>query len=129
MVMEFPLVGAYMGVVISIIVVLVLWRPKPKTPSTYCPVHGKKLKRGRVKIVYGLGHVYDDYFEAHDNLFPCSNKTTVGGCVITNRSPKFRRVNYCQDCRVAEWDWTERAIQREKKARWKSPQKGTLESE
>jgi hypothetical protein len=90
---------------------------KPKaTSQPRCHVHNQVLQKDWVKILYGrIGHT-KEFIEARQKLFPYSNKVAYGGCVryvakdaktgrIVKRSPDFKQVTYCSECRSAEYLW------------------------
>ena len=80
--------------------------PNAKNPTqTICHVHKEKLKHEWVKVNYGLFYLDENYAQARLSLFPFSNKIWFGGCVMTNHSPQFKKIDYCDKCRSAEWLW------------------------
>lgn len=76
-----------------------------KEGVTHCKVHGTILRKDKVEINYGEVEYEDGYVKAMKRLFPNSNKDVEGGCVITDESPKYAEVLYCQKCRRAEAKW------------------------
>lgn len=73
-----------------------------------CKVHHEKLKRGKVPIHYGLP-VFDPFHEkARAARFPHANSSVLGGCIVSEDSPKEQDVSYCEGCRVAEKKWSEK---------------------
>jgi hypothetical protein len=72
-----------------------------------CEVHGLKLEKDEVEVVYGLLPFDEERMEAHKN-FPHANTWVGGGCVISGDSPERFEVIYCRACRAAEEEWEAR---------------------
>lgn len=77
---------------------------KVAPPRPRCVVHGTVLKQGRVPVVYGLHYRDKDEIAARPRLFPNSNKSVGGGCVV-GRHGASQVVLYCDLCRTAETAW------------------------
>lgn len=74
-------------------------------PPPWCPIHETDLLEGTASIAYGLIMLPEGYFEARDRLFPLANATFMGGCIVSDDSPREETVKYCPDCRHAEELW------------------------
>ena len=72
-----------------------------------CKVHGFKLEKDKVNIVYGLMISDPEGYEAAKS-FPHANRRVEGGCEVSDDSPKFAEVLYCRACRAAEDDWKQK---------------------
>jgi TonB family protein len=72
---------------------------------TRCKVHDRLLRKDKVRIVYGLIGFVDRYLENREKFFPNSNTIAFGGCVVSEESPSYAEVAYCQVCRKAEAQW------------------------
>jgi len=83
-----------------------------------CPVHQEVMKVDLVPIHYGYPGIYvgdessresrrlserEAFWEAQQKLFPESNWSVGGGCVV--HSEKKTEVYYCRACREAELAW------------------------
>ena len=72
-----------------------------------CLVHKEPLRRGLVRIQYGLIRPeYDSpkgYREACQNEFPRARDFYGGGCVVGEK--KWVRISYCPPCRSAKASW------------------------
>ena len=77
----------------------------PDADNLSCELHGVKLERDKVRIIYGLPMFNPEYDEAERTLFPRAQTTWGGGCVITEESPEFAEVLYCPACRAAKQQW------------------------
>lgn len=78
--------------------------------SSICSVHGTKMKKRSVPILYGLpSREVMKEREAALALYPNAPKFVLGGCVV--RWKRRARVYYCEDCAATR----ERAKQVEEK--------------
>lgn len=74
--------------------------------KTKCEVHKTKLQTENVKIAYGLMGFMPGFLEAQRRTFPNANSVVMGGCVISDDSPKLQTVKFCPSCRVAQKKWS-----------------------
>jgi hypothetical protein len=86
------------------------------TSKSYCQLHGTRLLRDRVEIIYGLVEFKAGYEKAEKN-FPNANVEAFGGCLIEKEvcngleiqlSPKYAEVLYCRKCRRAHARWIQK---------------------
>jgi hypothetical protein len=77
---------------------------KEKRPVK-CAVHQVVLQHGSARIVYGLVRYSPDRIEAERELFPHSNRVSLGGCTVRPDAPRTREVTFCPKCRAAEEVW------------------------
>jgi len=74
-----------------------------KPSNAKCPIHGETLLPDKVPIQYGLILPTDEYMGALENIFPNSNQSIYGGCMVEKR--EFGYVLFCSSCREAENRW------------------------
>jgi TonB family protein len=79
----------------------------PEDEGKTCELHGFKLERDKIRIVYGLLAFDAGHAEAQKTLFPHSNSWHAGGCEYGTESPKFAVVLHCRACRAVEEKWRE----------------------
>ena len=72
---------------------------------TTCPVHEVVLQEETLRIAFGTMHHDLEALHAQMALFPYANTEATGGCIVTDRSPWWARVQYCTSCRQAEQAW------------------------
>lgn len=73
-----------------------------------CPIHHVVLKKEKLPIIYGEAVLPCESFSrwrAASKYFPYANSAVYGGCVITDDSPKYKEVLYCEKCREVEKNW------------------------
>lgn len=69
-----------------------------------CEVHGDRLQKAVVPIVYGrAGAPFPFATEKRD--FPHANSRAYGGCIVSEDSPGSQAVKFCPACRAAEKRW------------------------
>jgi len=100
------------------------------TEKPQCPIHHRVLQKDRVRIRYGLFQLPPEEVNAHQTIFPHSHKVEFGGCVQTTRvdasgrvigkSPDFKGVMFCVDCRTAETLWRKDPAETTKRAQAES---------
>lgn len=80
--------------------------PVPSVEQT-CPVHGDRLQRENVRVVYGYvpREFSSEYREAKRDLFPYADMYCWGGCDEGDADPLFKQVLYCPECRKAYEAW------------------------
>ncbi len=74
--------------------------------KTICEVHKTKLGTEDVKIAHGLMGFVPGYWEAQKRTFPNANSVVMGGCMVSEDSPKLQSVKFCAQCRVAQKNWS-----------------------
>lgn len=70
---------------------------------TVCPLHKATMKRRLVPVSYG--YPMGEFMEAAERDFPHA-AFTLGGCVMSNNSPKDEPAYACVTCEVAYQAWT-----------------------
>jgi hypothetical protein len=81
--------------------------------AAICPQHKVRMKRTDIEISYGLPS--QEFFEASKE-FMGNPGFTLGGCVVTNHSPKTERGYVCAEC-VAAYNRWEQKMEAEREAR------------
>jgi hypothetical protein len=82
-----------------------------KGESAVCEIHQTQMQRTFVPIAYGL--IRPDAraqarYAASTNSFPHTETFVLGGCVVTDDSPKKAAIYRCPECKRAadKWDST-----------------------
>jgi hypothetical protein len=70
----------------------------------YCPVHHCSTQWTLAEIKYGLLCINRDYERDEKKLFPLSNSSISGGCVV-GRDRRYKWTMFCPECRLAESQW------------------------
>lgn len=78
---------------------------KSDAALTKCEVHGVALQTEDVPIMYGLMGAMPGFYEAQKRAFPHASSVVMGGCIVSDNSPKFQTVKFCPQCRVAQKRW------------------------
>ena len=74
--------------------------------KTNCEVHKIQLQTEDVKIAYGLMGFMPGFSEAKRRTFPNANSVVMGGCMVSEDSPKLQAVKFCPQCRVEQKNWS-----------------------
>jgi hypothetical protein len=72
-----------------------------------CSIHLESLVEGDAPIRYGLIRFSPAYRKAQKAAFPNAKLFVLGGCLVSPKNPKSRKVRYCPKCRDAEIAWRE----------------------
>ena len=75
------------------------------TTNHYCTIHQQELCEGTAEVQYGLIIPKEGYQAAEETVFPYAADCVLGGCAITDNSPKSQKVLYCPRCRQAKAEW------------------------
>jgi len=75
-------------------------------PVERCDLHGDRLERGMVPIIYGLVKPHcHDCRSAEREQFPNANAYVLGGCMVGEKKRTW--VSFCPTCRKARKAWNE----------------------
>ena len=73
-----------------------------------CEMHDEWMMVADIPISYGLPRFDENYMKAEKQLFPNANLRRLGGCVVSENSPRTTKGLYCESCRKAEAEWREK---------------------
>ena len=95
---------------------------RTKGIATVCPVHGVKMERQKLEIIYGLV-LWDGWFreeiavagsldrfrEIEREEFPFADRRPLGGCVLSPGCAKYAKVWICSRCEQQKLMWMKKA--------------------
>ena len=75
--------------------------------SDVCPAHGVRMAKRQVEITYGLPPASSPQpaREVRAHKFPFGEPLYLGGCVVSDDSPKYALVYVCPQCELAAKKW------------------------
>jgi len=72
--------------------------------SAICEIHNFEMKSDKVKIMYGLPNIKDEYFIDKKTLYPHCREY-FGGCVRPILPKWYAKIWICKECNKAREDW------------------------